>query len=109
MEPFAGLFFILKEIQMCYQLLSKDEFRRAMGRGRVLLVDLREPEDYRRWHIQGAVNRDPDRIEEWSAGLDHSVKILLYCSHGNESILAARYLGSRGFAAASLIGGVGKR
>lgn len=94
---------------MRYQLLSKDEFRRALGRGGVTLIDLREPEDYRRWHIAGAVNQSYDTIGEWSAGLNRSMRILLYCSHGNESILAARYLSSRGFWVASLIGGVGKR
>ena len=94
---------------MRYQLLSRDEFRRAMTRGRVMLIDLREPEDYRRWHISGAVNKSYDHIEAWAVELDHSMRILLYCSHGNESILAARYLGSRGFQVASLIGGVGRR
>lgn len=94
---------------MRYQLLSKDEFRRAIGRGRTILIDLRSPGDYRRWHIAGAVNKSLERIEEWSAGLDRSMRIFVYCSHGNESILAARYLGSRGFQVASLIGGVGKR
>lgn len=94
---------------MRYQLLSKDEFRRALGRGGVMLIDLREPEAYRRWHMQGAVNKSYDDIREWSVHLDHAIPILLYCSHGNESILAARYLGSRGFRVASLIGGVGER
>lgn len=93
---------------MRYQLLSKNEFQRAMSRGDALLIDLREPELYRRWHIAGAVNKSYDTIREWSAELDRKIPVLLYCSHGNESILAARYLGSRGFQVASLIGGVGR-
>ena len=98
-----------KEQGMRYQLLSKNEFQHAMGHGKVLLIDLRDPQDYRRWHLPGAVNKSYDHISEWSVELDHQTRILLYCSHGNESILAARYLGSRGFQVASLIGGVGKR
>ena len=94
---------------MRYQLLSKNEFQHAMDRENALLIDLREPEAYRRWHLPGAVNKSYDNIHEWAATLDHSMRILLYCSHGNESILAARYLGSRGFQVASLIGGVGNR
>ena len=94
---------------MRYQLLSKNEFQHAMSRGNVLLIDLREPEAYHRWHLPGAVNKSYDNIHEWAVGLDHGTRILLYCSHGNESILAARYLGSRGFQVASLIGGVGSR
>lgn len=80
-----------------------------MGRSNTVLIDLREPEAYRRWHLPGAVNKSYDHISEWAAGLDHNMRILLYCSHGNESILAARYLGSRGFQVYSLIGGVGNR
>ncbi len=94
---------------MRYKLLSKEEFMRAVNRGNAMLIDLREPEDYRQWHIRGAENRRYDEISEWSLTLDHHVPVLLYCAHGNESILAARYLGSRGFQVASLIGGVSRR
>lgn len=94
---------------MQYQLLSKNEFQRAMSRGNSTLIDLRDPNSYRRWHLPGAINRSYDTIGQWSLELDRKTLILLYCSHGNESILAARYLSSRGFQVASLIGGVGKR
>ena len=94
---------------MRYQLLSKSEFKRAMNRRNVRSIDLREPADYRRWHIEGAENRSYDHIHEWASGLDRQTPVLLYCTHGNESILAARYLGSRGYEVASLIGGVGRR
>ncbi len=94
---------------MRYQLLSKSEFKRAMNRKQVQIIDLRDPADYRRWHIEGAQNRNYDRIHEWISEIDPHVPILLYCMHGNESILAARYLGSRGYEVASLIGGVGRR
>ena len=94
---------------MRYQLLSKDEFLHAMKRENTILIDLRDPDSYRRWHLPGAENRSYDNISEWAATLDRGQKILLYCSHGNESILAARYLGSRGFQVYSLIGGVGNR
>ena len=94
---------------MRYQLLSKSEFKRAMNRRNVRIIDLREPADYRRWHIEGAENRSYDHIHEWAPGLDRQTPVLLYCTHGNESILAARSLGSRGYEVASLIGGVGRR
>lgn len=94
---------------MRYQLLSKDEFLHEMKRKNTMVIDLRDPESYARWHLPGAVNRSYDRISEWSLELDRGQRILLYCSHGNESILAARYLGSRGFQVYSLIGGVGSR
>lgn len=94
---------------MRYQLLSKNEFQQAMRRENTMVIDLREPEVYQRWHLPGAVNKSYDEIREWSSKLDRNTRILVYCSHGNESILAARYLGSHGFWVGSLIGGVGKR
>lgn len=94
---------------MRYQLLSKDEFLHAMKWKNTILIDLRDPQSYNRWHLPGAKNRSYDTISEWSLELDRGQRILVYCSHGNESILAARYLGSRGFQVASLIGGVGNR
>lgn len=74
-----------------------------------MVIDLRDRLMYETWHMPGAVNRSYDTIREWSRTLDHRKKILLYCSHGNESILAARYLGSNGFQVYSLIGGIGNR
>jgi thiosulfate sulfurtransferase len=91
---------------MRYQLLSRNEFRRVLKNNRVQLIDLREPQDFLAWHIPGAENRSYDKIQEWEKELDEQMPVLLYCAHGNESILAARYLGSRGFRVASLIGGI---
>jgi rhodanese-related sulfurtransferase len=91
---------------MHYQLLSKSEFRRALSSGRARVIDLRERSAYLAWHIPGAENKSCEDIREWVKELDERVPLLLYCAHGNESILAARYLSSRGFHVASLIGGI---
>jgi rhodanese-related sulfurtransferase len=91
---------------MRYKLLSRNEFQRVLKNNRVQLIDLREPESYRTWHMPGAENRSYDDIREWEKELDERLPVLLYCAHGNESILAARYLGGRGFQVASLIGGI---
>ena len=97
---------------MKYKLLSKNEFKRALSSypsEQMQLIDLREPEEYNYWHVSGAVNYSYETIEEWSKTLNIRYPVLLYCCHGNESIRAARYLGSRGYQVASLIGGVGVR
>jgi rhodanese-related sulfurtransferase len=93
---------------MHYQLLSKTEFRRVLKNSRVQLIDLREQSAYSTWHISGAVNKSFENIREWAKELDEKVPVLLYCAHGNESILAARYLSGQGFRVASLIGGIEK-
>jgi rhodanese-related sulfurtransferase len=104
----AGLFSVpVREEPMRYQLLSKNEFRRVLKNARVQLIDLREESAYQAWHIPGAENRSYDNIREWAGELDEGLPVLLYCAHGNESILAARYLSGRGYRVASLIGGIG--
>lgn len=91
---------------MRYKLLSRTEFFQAVNRGGAMIVDLRPPEAYAQWHVPGAVNKDYDNIQEWASHLDPSIPILLYCSYGNDSILAARYLSNRGYYVGSLIGGI---
>lgn len=91
---------------MNYQLLSGNDFYRAAERGNSLLIDLRSSDDYIRWHMKGAINKNYDTIDEWSKQLDRSIPVLVYCSRGNVSILAARFLSARGFRVGSLIGGI---
>lgn len=91
---------------MNYRLLSKNDFSRVAGWGNSILIDLRSASDYSRWHMPGAINRSYDTIDEWSKQLDRRAPILVYCSRGNISILAARFLAARGFRVGSLIGGI---
>jgi Rhodanese-like domain len=43
--------------------LSAEELKRLVAAGRVVIVDVRSPEDYRRAHIQGAINLPLQEIE----------------------------------------------
>jgi rhodanese-related sulfurtransferase len=83
----------------------------------LLIVDVREPDEYARGHIPGALNvprgllegaADPDskhRVEALATARERTV--VLYCQNGARSALAADTLRQMGFARAySLAGGV---
>lgn len=76
-------------------------------RGEVLVVDVREPDEYAKGHIPGAINvprgtiegaADPNfkyRVEALCNARDK--KLLLYCQSGGRSAMAAATLQEMGF------------
>jgi rhodanese-related sulfurtransferase/rubrerythrin len=80
----------------------------AVGKeGDVIVLDVRQPQEYRSGHLPGAVfiplPELPDRIAE----LDRSKPVLAYCRAGNRSRAAAALLSGEGFASVfSLDGGI---
>ena len=57
--------------------------------------------------IAGAVWRDPERIDEWSEGLDPARPVIVYCVHGHQvSQGCSRKLRELGLEATFLEGGI---
>ena len=91
---------------------------RELAAREVVLVDVREPFEYRDGHIPGAANIPRGRLEFYI--LDHPVlkdiawddpgqvaeiEIVLYCGNGGRSALAAQTLQSMGFNNVSFLAG----
>lgn len=81
-----------------------------LGREDILIIDLRSKEDYDREHITGAIWADWEVLEDSAADLLASLSftpawIILYCEHGNTSLLTARDLARNGYPVISLNGG----
>ena len=93
---------------MRYRLLSPFEFQLAMKKPGVILLDLRDKEDFETYHLKGAIHAPYEHLEEWSRRFSTDQPMLVYCAKGNESILAARRLANKGFYVGSLIGGIGR-
>lgn len=78
-------------------LISAKEIETYRRRWNAYLIDLRDPEDYRQWHIPGARNVP---VEELKAFMEHASKerlLIFYCQHGNASVQeGCRYV-KRGF------------
>lgn len=90
---------------MDFELVYAADLDRVLRESRGLLIDIREREDYRAGHWQGAVNYPYDEIERGRARLPKNRKLILYCEHGGGSMQLARTLGQRGYAAATVVGG----
>ena len=83
----------------------------------VLIVDVREPQEFAQGHIPGALNVPRGTLEGAAdQGYKHRVQtlcdaqardVVLYCATGGRSAMAAKTLQEMGFArAASLAGGI---
>lgn len=72
--------------------ISIDEARRLLQRSDILLVDVRQPEEYKKGHIPGAVliplPEIPDRLKE----LNTEKEIITYCRLGRRSFAAAQLI-----------------
>lgn len=84
---------------------------------KILLIDLREYEEYKEHHIDGAVNIPEDRFISMQEDEDMMFKeivemyrkgynIILYCARGNESMIMAKRMHSCKIEVFSLYGGI---
>lgn len=72
-----------------------------------IIVDVREPEEYERLHVEGAINMPPSEIMAGAPQLVDTPKdseIILYCVSGSRSNVATNILHTQGFT--NLINGV---
>lgn len=89
------------------ETISPAEAQKRMSqKDRPLILDVRQPEEYRAGHIAGAklipLNELPGRISELPKGRD----IVCVCASGSRSVSATRKLVSAGYPALNLRGGM---
>lgn len=103
---------------MCFETIRMREVEKYMGRAEILIVDLRDTNEYIRGHIPGAYNISYEEeidsfinqilvlMEQQQRKNGKKVThILLYCDRGNISMLAARDLYKKGICVVNLYGG----
>ena len=74
-----------------------------------LVIDVRRNERFFEspYFVQGALRRDPARIEEWKKDLPEGAEVVVYCVHGLEiGQNAAEQLRAAGWNARFLQGGI---
>lgn len=91
---------------MDFELMKCKEAPYYLKRRDIFFVDLRQPEQYMEYHLPGAHNYPYERMSEWENRLPMGRRIVLYCEHGNLSLMAAKRLSRRGYHITALIGGV---
>lgn len=95
---------------MQFRIISCEMLEQYLKRSDILLIDLRSRESYEQEHIEHAIWADwetlEDSIPSYLASLPCTPSwIILYCDHGNTSLLIARDLARNGYPVISLGGG----
>lgn len=87
------------------ETISAREIDRYIYDKSYILIDVRNPSEYRKMHIRGAVCIPREYLLERMKGLGQSIPIL-YCDRGGLSMQAARELEEHGYRAISVVGGI---
>ena len=77
----------------------------AIANTDALVLDVRDPSEYKRDHIEGALNLPLDQLRDRLNELPADREILTYCFVGQRSYYAARALSQYGFKVKNLSGG----
>lgn len=88
--------------------ITVDETRNVMGQDNVLLIDVREQDEWDAGHIDGAEFFSLSRLMAGDRGdWDKMAQVILYCRSGKRSMSAAQILQSQGYQDLSnMVGGI---
>ncbi len=82
-----------------YQLINSSQLKQMIASGEPLfIIDVRNPEEYRAGHIQGAVNITGVELGSVLSSIPRDRKIITYCSTSQAAITNAQFLANKGFA-----------
>jgi rhodanese-related sulfurtransferase len=83
---------------MSFKTITPAEFDERRRRGdALLLIDVREPEEFELARIEGARLLPLSRFNEWAASLDAEDEIVFMCHHGIRSAQTCAFLARQGF------------
>lgn len=91
---------------MPFETIRTNDIFKYMGNENVMIIDLRDREDYKKGHIPTAVNIPYEDLEDIKVNLNRSNILIFYCDRGNISLMAARDLMKDGYNMKSLYGGL---
>ena len=92
-----------------YKQITQKEAKGMMDEGGVVILDVREQDEYDAGHIKGAVLLPVGQIDEQSAKeviVDKDTVVLVYCRSGNRSKTASQTLADLGYSAVFEFGGI---
>ncbi len=91
---------------MAFETIRTNDIDQYIGNPNVLIIDLRNRDEYNSGHIPGAVNIPYEELEDYMKRFQHNQLLIFYCDRGNISLLAARDLSKYGYNIKSLFGGL---
>jgi rhodanese-related sulfurtransferase len=86
--------------------ISVTELRARLAHGGVVLIDVREPDEFEIGHIEGARNIPLHALEGFLHELHGKGEVLLYCRSGGRSARATEALTEVGISALNVSGGI---
>lgn len=85
-----------------------DELETLRAEGRVVILDVREPWEYRAGHVPDVIHIPMGQLVGRTGELPRDRPIMVICQSGHRSLGVTEYLLARGFqGAASVAGGTG--
>lgn len=87
-------------------MIDIDELDQLLPQKDIIIVDLRDADAYRKYHIKGAKNYPYEEMDLWEKEILTYNRILLYCERGSESLMAARKMNRTTNEVYTLIGGI---
>lgn len=88
------------------EMISVKEAKLYEGRPYTIILDLREPESFKKFHIKNAINYPYEKIEKGKYCFPREYIFILYCERGGSSLAAARMLEKKGLRVKSVVGGI---
>lgn len=88
-----------------FEIIYAADIDKVLQESRGILLDIREPEEYKKGHWRGARNFPYGELEQGYTKLPKNRKIILYCEHGGGSMQMAQLLGNEGYQVATVVGG----
>ena len=92
-----------------YQQITQEEAKEMMGTQEVIILDVREQDEYDSGHIPGAVLLPVGTIDETTAAEvipEKDSTVLVYCRSGNRSKTASSTLAELGYTGIYEFGGI---
>jgi molybdopterin/thiamine biosynthesis adenylyltransferase/rhodanese-related sulfurtransferase len=98
---------LMDEARRSVPEVTADEVQRSATQSGVVLLDVREKEEYRDGHLKGAVSVPRGFLEMQVEGKvpDKDTPIIAYCQGGTRSLLAGRMLKEMGYTNVKSMGG----
>lgn len=91
---------------MPFESIKANDVMNYIGSPNVLIIDLRDREDYLRGHIPTAINIPYDNLENEMHNLSRNKLLIFYCDRGHISLMAVRDLIKYGYHIKSMHGGL---
>jgi rhodanese-related sulfurtransferase len=91
---------------MEFETIGAKDIEKYIGKSNVLIIDIRDKDQYKKGHIPTAINIPYREFEYKKCQLPSDRELILYCDRGNLSLFLARDLSKEGFRVKNIYGGI---